>query len=75
MANRDHLPGDKAGRVLWLKRGDRVELLEDETNRHHRAWWGVKRLRDHALGYVPAKCLTVSIFQMLSREIFVSQSR
>ncbi len=58
----DHIPGDNSGsNVLLLRRGDRVEVLEDEHNRHHREWWGVRRLRDHVLGYVPSKCLTVSI--------------
>ena len=56
----DFTPPPGSGRVLSLLLGEFIEVLEPETTRQHREWWGVRRLYDEELGYVPAKYLEVN---------------
>ena len=54
----DFLPTDNPRYVLSFYRGEMFESLE-HGSRRFRAWWGVRRLSDNAIGYVPAKYLRV----------------
>ena len=56
----DFSPPPGASCVLSLLFGEFIEVLEPESTRSHRLWWGVRRLYDEELGYVPAKYLQVS---------------
>ena len=57
----DFKPPSGTGRVLSLLYGEFIEVLEPESTRSIREWWGIRRLYDEELGYVPAKYLQVRI--------------
>lgn len=43
--------------VLDLRKGDLVEVLNDLKFRKEKLWWGVRRLKDYAVGIVPSRFL------------------
>lgn len=60
-------PGPEAGpAIIAFDKNEKFEVLEaNDTNRRHRTWWGVRRLRDGVLGYVQTTFLQVSAFILL----------
>ena len=49
----------KLANVISLRDGEYIDVLELENDRKFREWWGVRRIDDDKIGYVPAKYLQV----------------